>query len=479
MQLDYDMKRSATGFTLVEIALVLVIIGFVTTGLLRMFDGPRSSAKYVEDQQKLADIKASIMAYVARHRALPCPNTDIDNDNDGVESVTDQHCDANEGYLPYQTLKTHARNAYGERFYYVTTVDASASQDAVRNSDSSASYYGHTPETSADLDDLDDTAPYFRLKTPPTAQDDGEGLIFVCEKGVADGSCDGSSQFEASSMITAVVSFGANSDKTWKGTGSSYPSGGVPDCPAGLTGAEQLNCDNATHSINGVDHQLLHNAQQTKDGFDDAMIWVSAYEVKKLLGLGKRAEAPNIVSENNFQTSESIEEFLNATSTGGLDRTGGQSGWEEASDPRTITVNSDGDTQEVTVLTQTQDEERALFVEIPEGTDEYILNSIVELGDGDEGGYGVFFDTLLENDSVANAVVDRGYIVQFNRGYSGAAENESSMLLRDWQEGENYESDDGPYDGAYYRVPARVMSQMMVVSPIRTVMLSGGKTFTK
>jgi prepilin-type N-terminal cleavage/methylation domain-containing protein len=37
MQLDYDMKRSATGFTLVEIALVLVIIGFVTTGLLRMF----------------------------------------------------------------------------------------------------------------------------------------------------------------------------------------------------------------------------------------------------------------------------------------------------------------------------------------------------------------------------------------------------------------------------------------------------------
>ncbi|KUJ72911.1 hypothetical protein AVO41_03780 [Thiomicrospira sp. WB1] len=437
---------------MVEIALVLVIIGFVTTGLLRMFDGPRSSAKYVEDQQKLADVKASIMAYVARNRTLPCP----DADNDGTEDVSEQHCDANEGFLPHQTLKTHARNAFGEPFYYVTTVDASASQDAVRNSDSSASYYGHTPTTPADMDDA---APYFQLKTPPSAQDGGEGLIFVCGKGVAEGNCSGSSQFEVSSTISAVVSFGANSDKTWKGTGSSYPSGGVPNCPAELTGAEQLNCDNATYSINGADHQLLHNAQQTKDGFDDALIWISAYEVKKLLGMGKRTQAPNMVSENNFQTSEGIEEFLNSTSTGGLDRTGGQSGWEEASDPRTITVNGDGDTEEVTVLTQTQDEERALFIEIPEGTDEYILHSIVELGSGDEGGYGIFFDTLLQNDTASQAVVDRGYVVQFNRGYSGAAENESSMLLRDWQEGENQESDDGPYDGAYFRYNDRPNSE--------------------
>ncbi len=458
-------SKKRNGFTLVELAVVLVIIGFVTVGMLRMFDGPRSSAKYVEDQQKLADIKASIMAYVARYRTLPCPDSNKDGKENPEIGTGQQHCEANEGYLPYQTLKTHARNAYGERFYYVTVADSTNKSGATLSS-SSGSYFGRPKDNT----DPFDQAPYFALDTPPTATDVGEGLIFVCDRSVPDvppsdpNSCQKNPSYEASSMIATVVSFGANSDQTWKGGASSVPVNGVPACPGSLDSeAEKLNCNHApAGKIADVERaRLLHNAQQSKDGFDDAMIWVSAYEVKKLLGMGKRPSEPTYSSRNDFKTSQGIEDFLNSPSTGGLDRTGGQSGWEVATDSgdeierRTITVNSDGDTEEVTVLTQTQNGERALFIEIPEGTDEYILHSVVELGEGDSGGYGVFFDTLLEADEPENAVVDRGYVTQFNRGYSGAAENESSILLRDWKEGENEESDDGPYDGAYYRYNTR------------------------
>lgn len=288
MKCHLNICSSSKGFTLVEIAVVLVIIGFVTAGLLRMFDGPRSSAKYVEDQQKLADIKASIMAYVARNRTLPCPDTDTNGDDKGEENYTNQHCDASEGYLPHQTLKTHARNAYGERFYYVVASGADDGQTEVRKSSLVASYFGHSVSSSLPSD-AKDVAPNFTLETPPTADADelGEGLIFICDKSVEEGSCSTGSQFEASSMLVSVISFGANSDVTWKGGGSNYPANGIPSCPASeLTSAEQFNCNHATQEINGVpDARLLHNAQQTKDGFDDVLTWVSAYEVKKLLGL--------------------------------------------------------------------------------------------------------------------------------------------------------------------------------------------------
>ena len=51
---------------------------------------------------------------------------------------------------------------------------------------------------------------------------------------------------------------------------------------------------------------------------------------------------------------------------------------------------------------------------IPLEDNEYTLTVIAALSEGSGGGYGIFFDTILENDNVKE---DSGFILQFDRGY--------------------------------------------------------------
>ena len=451
------------GFTLVELAVVLLIIGLVSGGLIKLFDGPRSSAKYVEDQQKLANIKAAIKGYVARHRHMPCP----DIDGDGLEDSETYHCQASEGFLPYNTLNTTENNAYGKRFYYVVSADADAPGLAPLNA-STGSYFGRNKD-----DDPFDRPPYFNLSTPPTADvnNKGNGLIFVCGPDIADGNCDETtSVYEANDMIAAVISFGANSEYTWKGNEADYPTDAKPKCPSDLIAPEKLNCsDDSVGEINGVtEAQIYHNAQQTKEGFDDVITWVAAHELKTLLGMADD-ETPTYSKIIDFTSNFEFDDFLEGTdpvtgelNTGGLDGADGKDGWAEGT--RAITINEEGDQEDVSVLTQPLDGQRVLFLKIPPSSREYIIHAVVELGSGNKGGYGVFFDTLIQGDELSeNSEVEKGYVAQFNRGYPGAAENESTMLLRVWEEGANEETkpENAPenfpddYRGAYARYDAR------------------------
>jgi len=60
--------------------------------------------------------------------------------------------------------------------------------------------------------------------------------------------------------------------------------------------------------------------------------------------------------------------------------------------------------------------ESRLFIPINKIT--YTISATAALEEGSNGGYGVFFDTYLEND---NEDRDYGYILQFDRGWSGGA----------------------------------------------------------
>lgn len=60
--------------------------------------------------------------------------------------------------------------------------------------------------------------------------------------------------------------------------------------------------------------------------------------------------------------------------------------------------------------------ESRIFVPISSNT--YTITSSAALSEGTSGGYGVFFDTILENDNVNR---DTGYVIQFDRGYGNGA----------------------------------------------------------
>ena len=61
---------------------------------------------------------------------------------------------------------------------------------------------------------------------------------------------------------------------------------------------------------------------------------------------------------------------------------------------------------------------QAIFVEIPDECDMYTIRSIARLGSGSTGGYGIFYDTVLEGTPPEE---DPGYLFQFDRGYGDGA----------------------------------------------------------
>jgi len=104
------------GFTLLEMAVVIVIMGIIMAGFVLPMLGQikvRSQLlelqKYKETKHTLEEIKAALLGYVAVVGMFPCPDTQ--NTDDPVkpyvpDGLQDSGCDSNalEGYIPWQTL---------------------------------------------------------------------------------------------------------------------------------------------------------------------------------------------------------------------------------------------------------------------------------------------------------------------------------------------------------------------------------------
>ncbi|HEY9017393.1 type II secretion system protein [Thiomicrospira sp.] len=240
-------RKHQTGFTLVEMAIVLAILGIVLSGLFAGTSALRETSKFKEDQQKLQDIKAALLSYVAVNHYLPCPTNPIGG-NTGLQSppenraATDGSCDLSYGYLPYADLGTHAVNAYGIPFHYVINQQANLAANT-SNEAHSASYFG-----AADCAINSGNPPCFNQTTPPIPADTGTGNFQIS---------DGGSQILAENIPLLVISHGQNNCNN-------------------VTGFEQQNCsDSATTYFQAPQNREGSNA------FDDVLIWLSSLEIKR------------------------------------------------------------------------------------------------------------------------------------------------------------------------------------------------------
>lgn len=66
-------SQARRGFTLIEIALVLVVVGLLVSGGLLAVSPVIQSAKVSETKQKIATVEAAILGYVIQNGCLPCP----------------------------------------------------------------------------------------------------------------------------------------------------------------------------------------------------------------------------------------------------------------------------------------------------------------------------------------------------------------------------------------------------------------------
>ncbi len=114
------MTRSQ-GFTLIEMAVVLVIIGLVLGGLIVPIAVQMDQRRYSETNSRLENARNALLGYAMSHTAangkpyLPCPDTDGDGlEENRVAGV----CPSQEGRLPWTTLGIEKGDSWNNLIRY-------------------------------------------------------------------------------------------------------------------------------------------------------------------------------------------------------------------------------------------------------------------------------------------------------------------------------------------------------------------------
>ena len=119
-----NMKNNKQGFTLVELAIVLVIIGLLLATFLTPLTAQMALRNNSETRAELNEIREALVGYALSHSALngrpylPCPDTD----GDGIENrEATLLCTNIRGRLPFSDLGLVGNDSWGNQFIYQVT----------------------------------------------------------------------------------------------------------------------------------------------------------------------------------------------------------------------------------------------------------------------------------------------------------------------------------------------------------------------
>ena len=93
--------RAQKGFTLVELAIVLLIVGLVLGGLVMPLSVQRDHARTRDAREQLGDIEAALLGFALANGHLPCPATPA---SQGSSVVAGGACAVQHGFVPATTL---------------------------------------------------------------------------------------------------------------------------------------------------------------------------------------------------------------------------------------------------------------------------------------------------------------------------------------------------------------------------------------
>lgn len=122
------------GFSLVEMAIVLVIVALLLAGLLPMISGQMEQQQRTETRKQMEEIRSSLLGFAVSMGRLPCPDNTGDGNEDIAAPTTPTNnipllgqstritpCSADSGYLPSNTLGTPTKDAFGSAYLYAVT----------------------------------------------------------------------------------------------------------------------------------------------------------------------------------------------------------------------------------------------------------------------------------------------------------------------------------------------------------------------
>jgi len=107
------VKNLNFGFSLLEMAVVILIIGLLLGGLIQPLSSQRDKARIVETEAQLDEIRTALLGFAAINGRLPCPTLDGFNGMEAVQlaaNVTITNCqdaggfEFSHGFIPGNTL---------------------------------------------------------------------------------------------------------------------------------------------------------------------------------------------------------------------------------------------------------------------------------------------------------------------------------------------------------------------------------------
>ncbi len=107
------------GFTLVEMAIVLVIIGLMLAALITPLGVQRDLRDYEEVRKELSEVREALVGFALSqpNAHLPCP----DIDNDGLENRAGTGCSSPIGTLPWATIGLGQTDSWNAAYLYRVT----------------------------------------------------------------------------------------------------------------------------------------------------------------------------------------------------------------------------------------------------------------------------------------------------------------------------------------------------------------------
>ncbi len=101
------IQSSPRGFTLIEIAVVLVIVGLLISSILGPLSSQQTRKNIQSTETLIQEAEAAILGYLAQNGHLPCPATITPTNSNGAESRVggaNTNCRSEHGFIPNADL---------------------------------------------------------------------------------------------------------------------------------------------------------------------------------------------------------------------------------------------------------------------------------------------------------------------------------------------------------------------------------------